>query len=145
MTEITTAVRPLRDLVYVEKIVQTHSPSGLIELPGTFRAGKGGHSARLKMGAVQDTFHARVLSIGPNVRELSPGDEVLVFTFAEGDGSTLWTGENVGERNRMMVKYPDDILCALDTEDASFLREEPAEAYELPVDPIPDQQFTIKL
>lgn len=116
MTEaepITTAVRPLRNLVYVEKIVRERAAGGLW-VPSTFKAGKHGHSARLKMAATPDYFPARVLSCGPDVREIAPGDEVLVYTFAEGDGTKLYTGENVGEAKRMVIMYPNDILCAVE-------------------------------
>jgi co-chaperonin GroES (HSP10) len=108
---MTTAVKPLRDLVYVEKIEPEVLASGII-LPtkGAFM----GHSARMKMNATPDYFHAKVIAIGPDVKELALGDEVYVHTFAEGDGSKLYTGENVGEKRRLLVKYPDDILCALD-------------------------------
>jgi len=121
---ITTAVKPLRNLVYVEKIRRTRSGGG-IEIPifGAFC----GHSAKKKMAATPDYFPARVLAIGPDVKEIKPGDEVLVYTFAEGDGSKLYTGENVGERERLMVMYPNDVLCVVEydpepeEEDASGL------------------------
>lgn len=110
---ITTAVRPLRNLVYIEKIRRTRTGGGiLLPLFGAFM----GHSAKKKMAATPDYFPARVLATGPDVRELVPGDEVLVYTFAEGDGSKLYTGENVGERERMMVMYPNDILCAVEND-----------------------------
>ncbi len=108
-------IRPLRDLLYVEKIRPTHSPGGLLHLPSTFRAGKGGHSAREKMNATADHFPAKVLAVGPQVREVKPGDTVLVWTFAEGDGSKLWTGDSVGEKDRLFIK-PDDIVCAQDVD-----------------------------
>ncbi len=108
---IATAVRPLRDLVYVEKVRKTQSDGGILfPQPGAFC----GHSARKKTAATPDYFTARVLSVGPEVRELSPGDEVLVYTYAEGDGSKLYTGENIGERERLIVKYPGDFLCAVE-------------------------------
>lgn len=103
-------IRPLRDLLYVERLRPKMTPGGL-HLPETFKAGRTGHSAREKMNAISDTFPARVLAVGPQVREVEPGDEILVLTFADGDGSKLWTGENVGERDRMFIK-PDDIVCA---------------------------------
>jgi len=121
---ITTAVKPLRNLVYVEKIRRTRSGGG-IEIPifGAFC----GHSAKKKMAATPDYFPARVLAIGPDVKEIAPGDEVLVETFAEGDGSKLYTGENIGEQDRLMVMYPNDVLCVVEydpepeEEDASGL------------------------
>jgi hypothetical protein len=108
MGETRTAVRPLRDLVYVERLRPKITPGG-IHIPETFEAK---HSARLKTAATPDYFPAKVLSVGPLVRELVPGDTVLVHTYAEGDGKTLYTGENVGERDRLLVRYPDDFVCA---------------------------------
>ena len=111
-------IRPLRNLVYVEKIRETVSKGG-IHLPQTFRAGKNGHSVREKMNAVADVFRAKVLAVGPEVRGLSEGDECMVYTFAEGDGSTLWTGtsddgKRADKAQRLFVRYPDDIVCAVD-------------------------------
>ena len=108
-------LRPLRDQVYIERIRPTESPGGIL-FPQAFKAGKGGHDVRLKMAAVPDYFPAKVLALGPDVRpgELSEGDEILVFAYAEGDGKKLWTGEGAGERDKMFIKYPDDILCAVE-------------------------------
>ena len=106
--ETRTAVRPLRNLVYVERL-RPKTTDGGIHIPETFEAK---HSARLKTAATPDYFPAKILSIGPLVRELLPGDTVLVYTYAEGDGKKLYTGENVGERDRMFVHYPDDFVCA---------------------------------
>ncbi len=107
-----TAVKPTRDNIYVQRERPEQTEGGII-IPATFRAGKNGHSARLKMDATRDYFPAKVLAIGPEVRELKVGDSVLVWTWAEGDGSKLYAGENIGERDRMIIK-PDDVLCAVD-------------------------------
>ncbi len=107
-----TAIKPLRDRIYIRKIRETVSSGGIV-FPETFRAGKSGHSARLKMNAIQDTFHATVLAVGPESRELAPGDEVIVYSYAEGDGSKLFTGESVGEKDCLFIG-PDDVVCAVD-------------------------------
>lgn len=103
---------PLRDRLYVQRLREKVSAGG-IHFPETFRAGRHGHSAREKMNAVRDTFHAKVLAVGPDVRELTQGDEVVVYSFAEGDGTKLYTGDSVGERDRMFIGI-DDVVCAID-------------------------------
>ncbi len=108
-------IRPLRDLVYVEKIPRLMSEGG-IHIPQAFKAR--GPGSRLQ--GVQDFFHAKVLAVGPEAqRDVAVGDEALVYTFAEGDGTTLYTGDSVGERNRMFVKYPGDFVCVLQTSKAA--------------------------
>lgn len=113
-------VRPLRNLVLVERVEKDESPGGIV-LPKTFEAR---HSPRLKMLAKPDYFEAEVIACGPDVRELKPGDHTLVFTFADGDGSTLYTGQSDNGRRadgakRLFVKYPDDFVCAVDLEGAA--------------------------
>ncbi len=105
-------IRPLRDQLYVQKLVETHYGSGIIVKPSTFSPKKK-FSARERMNAVSDTFHARVLATGPDVRELAQGDEVIVYSFADGDGSKLYTGDSVGEKDRIFIRM-DDVLCAVD-------------------------------
>lgn len=105
-------IRPLRDQLYVQRIRETASAGGII-LPETFKAGKNGFSARQKMNAVPDHYRARVLATGPDVRELAQGDEVLVWSYADGDGSKLYTGEGVGEKDKLFIKM-DDVVCAID-------------------------------
>lgn len=102
-------VKPLGSRVYVERIHETETRGGLI-IPQTFKARGPGQ----KVGAVPDYFRARVLAVGPDVRELTEGDEVLVYTYAEGDGSKLYSGETDGSRDKMLVRYPDDLVCAID-------------------------------
>ncbi len=106
-------IRPLRDQLYVQRIAETHYTGGVILKPGTFKAGKNGFSARERMNGVADYFAARVLAIGPDVRELSQGDEVLVWSYAEGDGTKLMTGDSVGEKDKMFVKMAD-VVCAIE-------------------------------
>ncbi len=109
-----TTLSPLHDWIYVERLRVAESTGGIL-FPATFKAGKRGHSAREKMNATSDHFSARVLATGPEVRELAAGDEVLIWTFAEGDGTRLWTvdGFNSGERDRFFIK-PDDVVCAVE-------------------------------
>ncbi len=108
-------IRPLRNLVYVERVHKEKTEGGIL-IPKTFRAGKSGHSASAKMDAVPDYFEAKVLHIGPEVTEIAPGDHLLVWSFDGGDGSKLYTGENVGEKDRAFIRFPDDVVCAIDLE-----------------------------
>lgn len=104
-------VRPLGDWILIEKITHKMSEGGLLHLPQAFN-----HKSRatLKHGAVADYFRARVLARGPRVPcELEQFDEVMVHTYAEGDGQRLYTGEDSGEKGRMFIK-PGDIICAVE-------------------------------
>lgn len=96
--------------LYIEKIVELKTAGGL-HIPQTFDHG---HSVRQKFAAVKDTFRAIVLSVGDRVKErIHQFDEIIVYTFAEGDGSKLYTGENVGEQRRMFIKAKD-VVCVLE-------------------------------
>lgn len=98
--------------LYVEKIVELRTAGGL-HIPQTFDHR---NSVRRKFAAVQDTFRARVLSVGHRVTEpIEQFDEVVVYTFAEGDGSRLYTGENAGEKLRMFIKQKD-VVCVIERE-----------------------------
>jgi hypothetical protein len=44
---------------------------------------------------------------------LNQGDEILVWTYAAGDGSKLYTGDSVGEKDKMFVRM-DDVVCAVE-------------------------------
>jgi co-chaperonin GroES (HSP10) len=105
-------VRPLRNLVYVERIRPEATPGGIL-IPQTFDHK---HSARLKTAATPDYFPARVLAVGPQVRDLKEDDHVFVWTYAEGDGSKLFTGDAEGAlgKDRMFVAWPNDFVCAQD-------------------------------
>lgn len=106
-------LKPLRNLMHIERVVREKTPGGIF-IPQTFD-----HANRpsLKFGAMRDYFEAKVLAVGPEVRDVEPGDHVLVWTFADGDGRQLFTGE--GDDNRLLVRYPDDLVCAVDVEAAS--------------------------
>lgn len=96
--------------LYIEKIVQTMTEGGL-HIPQTADYKK---NPRLRFAGVENTFRARVLSVGSRVSEpVYQGDEIVVWTFAEGDGSTLYTGENVGEKRRLFIKQKD-VVCVLE-------------------------------
>jgi co-chaperonin GroES (HSP10) len=108
-------VVPIRDNIYVERVPKRVTPGG-IHLPETFRAGKSGLSARERMNAIPD--HFRVLATGPEVQKseaagLFQGDHALVWSYAKGDGTKLYTGESVGEKDRLFIK-PNDVVCAVD-------------------------------
>ncbi len=105
------AIRPLHDRIYIQRVRVKESAGGIL-FPATFRQAKQ-FSARERMNAIPDVFHAYVLAVGPDVRELARGDEIVVFAYAEGDGSKLYTGDSSGEKDRMFIG-PDDVVCAVD-------------------------------
>lgn len=98
-------MKPLRDLLLVERIVATMSPGG-IHLPQTF-VGRGS----AKMNAKADYYRARVLAVGPDVRELAPGDEVLVHTWAGENGQGLYSGATAP--GGVLIKQ-DDVIAAVE-------------------------------
>lgn len=114
-------MRPLRNLMLVEKLPdlgcvisedgETVTLGGII-VPTTFKAR--GPSQRI--AAKKDFWRARVVAIGPEVREVAVGDHVLIDTWAEkadGTHAGLYTGIDVGD-GRRLVAYPNDIICGLD-------------------------------
>ena len=110
-------VVPIGSWIYVERIPEKVSPGGIL-IPETFRAGKSGLSARERINAIKDHFLVRVLATGPEVQKseahgLFQGDHALVWSYAAGDGSKLYTGESVGEKHRLFIK-PNDVVCAVD-------------------------------
>lgn len=102
-------LRPLRNLVYVERVKREVSAGGIL-LPQTF---DNQNRPSLRHGAVADYFEAKVLAVGPLVQELTVGDTILVHTYAGGDGSKLYTGEGTTDAERLFVKYPEDLLAAV--------------------------------
>jgi len=100
-------VTPLRDLVLVEALDvgrETVTAGGII-IPATTQS-----RAKTK----SDLWRGRVLAVGPKVRDLSPGDDVIVHTWADGDGSKLYSGENVGGHRQFIRE--GDIACACSPE-----------------------------
>lgn len=97
--------RPTKDRILVERLDmgRERTTKGGIVLPATL-----GAKAKTKA----DMWRGKVLAVGPDVRELTPGDHVLVHTWAEGDGSTLYTGVGLGA-HRVLIR-PDDVICAVD-------------------------------
>lgn len=115
-------VVPVGTWIFVRKIRKTITAGG-IHLVQAFKAGKHGSSAREKMNAVPDYFEAVVLATGPEVRTseaagLEQGDRCLVWSYAEGDGSRLYTGEDVGMRDHLFIR-PSDVVCAIDDDEAA--------------------------
>lgn len=106
-------LKPLRNLMHIERVVQEKTPGGLY-IPQTFDHK---HRPSLKFDAIRDYFEAKVLAVGPEVRDVEPGDHVLVWTFADGDGRQMFTGE--GDDKRLLVRYPDDLVCAVDVAEAA--------------------------
>lgn len=101
-------LRPLRNLLYVEPIVETVSAGGIL-LPEDYKA-RGSKKAVNR----PDWFRAAVKAVGPEVRDVSPGDHVLVHTWAEkADGTRrgLYVGHDVP--GGLLVE-PGDVVCAVD-------------------------------
>lgn len=99
-------IKPLRDLVLVESldVGREHvTPGGLI-IPATIQA-----RAKTK----SDLWRGRVLAVGPEVKDFEPGEDVIVHTWADGDGSKLYSGEARLGGHRQLVKQ-GDIACVVD-------------------------------
>lgn len=97
-------VSPLRDLLFVETLDmgrETVTEGGII-IPATQ-----GARARTK----SDLWRGRVLAVGPLVRDVEPGEDVIVHTWADGDGSKLYSGESVGG-HRSFIKL-GDVACVV--------------------------------
>lgn len=99
-------VRPIRDNILVERLsghgVERVTKGGIV-IPATNEA---------KVRTKNDYFRARVKAVGPEVRELEPGEDVLVYAWAEnGQGRGLYTGKAIGAR-QLMIK-PGDVVCAV--------------------------------
>ncbi len=112
-------VSPIRDVLYVERLRPKRTPGGIL-LPEAFRAGKSGLSARERINSIPDLFLVRVLATGPEVQKseahgLFQGDHALVWSYAAGDGSKLYTGESSDEKDRLFIK-PNDIATAVELE-----------------------------
>lgn len=78
---------------------------GGIVLPATL-----GSRAKTKA----DMWRGKVLAVGPKVTELSVGEHVLVHTWADGDGTQLYTGTPLAGHRRIIK--PDDIVCVVDAD-----------------------------
>lgn len=92
-------IRPLRDRIHIRRLeghgIETVTPGGIV-IPATVEA-----RAKTK----NDYFRAEVVAIGPEVRELEPGEHILVHTWHGGDGSTLYT-------NHTLIGV-DDVICVV--------------------------------
>lgn len=106
------ALRAIGEHIYIQRLRVAESKGGIL-FPSTFRLKKQ-FSARERINSVPDLFHAIVLSCGPRVRELSQGDEIIVYSFARDE--QLYTGVSVGEKDRMFIG-PGDVVCAIDRSD----------------------------
>ncbi len=97
-------VRPLRDLILVERLeghgIERITPGGIV-IPA---------SVERRAEQKADMFRAKVVATGPQVRELEPGDHVMVHTWEDGDGSKLYTGVTGTGRHELFIK-PDDVIC----------------------------------
>lgn len=97
-------VSPLRDLVLVETLDQGRETvtEGGIVLPATLQS-----HAKTK----RDLWRGRVIAVGPEVKGIEPGEHLLVHTWAEGDGSKLYSGEGVGGHRSFVREV--DIACVI--------------------------------
>lgn len=107
------AVHPLRDLVLVERIRETETRGGIF-IPQTFGTKSGAVAAKLV--AKGDHWRGRVKAVGPMVRDLKAGDEVLVYVYADDVDSSrgLFSGDRTGAGT--FVRWPEDIVCAVEPE-----------------------------
>jgi len=97
-------IRPIGARMYVERIRPKQTPGGL-HIPECFKAGKNGLSARERMNGIPDYFLVRILAIGSEeCSGFRPGDHTFVWSYREGDGSRLYTGDSVGERDRIVIR-----------------------------------------
>lgn len=111
------AWQPRNDRILVERLegrgVESVTPGGII-IPAT---------TERKARTTADQFRARVVAVGPGALlengeretiDLQPGDEVLVYSFAEdkSDGSALYTGASGPGKHQLFVR-PRDIVCAV--------------------------------
>lgn len=96
-------IRPIGARMYVERVKETHWRDSIVLKPETFAPQKK-FGARERMNAIPDFFLAKVLAVGPEEKSgLQPGDHTLVWSYADGDGSKLYTGESVGEKGRLFI------------------------------------------
>lgn len=100
-------MRPLRDLILVQRLeghgIERITPGGIV-IPAACEA---------KAKTKNDYFRARVIAKGPKApAELEVGEDVLVHTWAGGEGAGLYTGALTGVGGGRMLIQPDDILCA---------------------------------
>ena len=105
------ALQPTRDRILVERLeghgIERVTKGGII-IPATTES-----RAKTK----SDTWKGRVVALGPQApSELKIGDVVIVFTWADGDGSKLYVGHEGLGKNQLFVA-PDDVVCIVD-EDA---------------------------
>jgi co-chaperonin GroES (HSP10) len=112
-------VTPLRDLILVERLEGhgiEHVTKGGIIIPATTEA-----RAKTK----GDTFRARVIAKGREApHDLYVGEVVIVFTWADGDGSKLYTGVEIG-RHRLFIE-PKDIVCVVEDDEPATIPERAA-------------------
>ena len=107
---------PLRNLVLVERIREEMSSGGIV-LPQAFKRKHPTDKHRVQ----PDYWRGRVQAIGPEVRELAEGDEVLIVTWADEGHGGLYTGVDARTGGpatpfspRVLVEYPEDIVCAVE-------------------------------
>jgi len=100
-------VTPLRDLLFVETLDMGRErvTAGGIVIPAT-------QGARAKTKS--DLWRGRVLAVGPEVRDVEPGQDVIVHTWAEGDGTKLYSGESVGG-HRSFIRA-GDVACVVESD-----------------------------
>lgn len=101
------SLRPLRNLVLVERITEQVTAGG-IHIPQDYKA-----IGSRKAVNRPDDFRARVIAVGPKVTDelVRPGAEVLIFTWAaEADGSRrgMYTGTDGPSKGSLFVSWPAD-------------------------------------
>jgi co-chaperonin GroES (HSP10) len=101
-------LKPLRNLVHVERVPKPEKTEGGVVLVHGYESRK---DPAAKVRATPDHFEARVLAVGPQVRGLAPGDHILVYSFDQvSHEHGLYTGHPTGEKDRMLIRFPEDIV-----------------------------------
>lgn len=100
-------VKPLRNLLFVQRVKRPEKTAGGIYIPQTFD-----HRARpeLRIGATPDYWEAEVLAVGPDARgDVVPGEHVLVKTWAGDEHQGLYAGQAIDD-DHVFVRCPQDII-----------------------------------
>lgn len=111
-------LRPLRDLIQVERLPdlgRTRDADGN-EVTAAGLVIPQDYAARGSVKAVNkaDYFRARVLAVGPKVRDVSVGDEVLVMTWgAEADGTRRSLYVGIDGPDGTLLVTPNDLVCGV--------------------------------
>lgn len=125
-------LRPLRDLIQVERLPdlgRTRDGDGN-EVTATGIIIPQDYKARGSAKAVNkaDYFRARVLAVGPKVRDVAAGDEVLVLTWgASPDGSRRSLYVGIDGPDGTLFVTPDDLVCGVNAVPSAWPHPKPGD------------------